>query len=50
MLREEERKKERKENSLEIAKKMLDKNKDIEEICEFTGLSQEEINSLKEDN
>ena len=31
------------ENSLEIAKKMLAKDKPIEEIIEFTGLSEKEI-------
>ena len=32
---------------IEIAKKMLNKNKPIEEIMEFTGLTEEEINKLK---
>ena len=32
---------------IEIAKKMLNKNKPIEEIMEFTGLTEEEINELK---
>lgn len=36
-----------KQNSIEIAKKMLEKNKEISEIIEFTGLTKEEIESLK---
>ena len=36
-----------KQNAIETAKKMLDKNKPIEEIEEFTGLSQEEIEELQ---
>ena len=35
-----------KENSIEIAKKMINKGKEISEIIEFTGLSKEEIESL----
>jgi predicted transposase/invertase (TIGR01784 family) len=35
-----------KENKKEIAKKMLEKNKPIDEIIEFTGLSKEEIEQL----
>ena len=38
------------QNSLEIAKRMLAKNKPIEEIIEFTGLSKETINSFNELN
>jgi predicted transposase/invertase (TIGR01784 family) len=34
------------EQQLEIAKKMLNKNKPIEEIIEFTGLTKEEIEKL----
>ena len=36
-----------KQNSIEIAKKMLNKNKEISEIMEFTGLNKEEIENLK---
>ena len=36
-----------KNKQIEIAKKMLNKNKPIEEIIEFTGLGEEEINNLK---
>ena len=36
-----------KEKSIEIARKMLSKNKEISEIIEFTGLSKEEVESLK---
>jgi predicted transposase/invertase (TIGR01784 family) len=35
-----------KENQLKIAKKMLNKNKPIEEIIEFTGLTKEEIENI----
>ena len=35
------------QKEIEIAKKMLNKNKEISEIIEFTGLSKEEIESLK---
>ena len=35
-----------KEKSIEIAKKMLQKNENILEISEYTGLTIEEINSL----
>ena len=34
------------EKQIEIAKKMLNKNKPIEEIIEFTGLTKEEIERL----
>jgi predicted transposase/invertase (TIGR01784 family) len=37
-----------KKREIEIAKKMIAKNKNIEEIIEFTGLSEEEINNLIE--
>ncbi len=36
-----------KENSKAIARKMLDKGKEISEIMEFTNLSKEEIEKLK---
>ena len=36
-----------KQKEIEIARKMLNKNKEISEIIEFTGLSKEEIESLK---
>ena len=35
------------EKTIEIAKKMIEKNKDINEISEITGLSIEEIEKLK---
>jgi predicted transposase/invertase (TIGR01784 family) len=35
-----------KQKQIEIAKKMLDKNRPIDEIIEFTGLSKEEIEKL----
>ena len=35
------------QKEIEIARKMLNKNKEISEIIEFTGLSKEEIESLK---
>ena len=34
------------QNSLDIAKRMLAKNKPIEEITEFTGLSKKELSKL----
>lgn len=37
----------KKENSIEVAKKMLMKDKSIEEIAEFTNLSLEEVQKLK---
>ena len=37
----------KKEGKLEIAKKMLKKETDIELIKEFTGLTEEEINKVK---
>ena len=37
----------KKENSIEIATKMLIKNKPIEEISDITGLTKEEILKLK---
>ena len=36
-----------KEKSIEIAKKMLQNNKSISEISEYTGLTAKEIESLK---
>jgi predicted transposase/invertase (TIGR01784 family) len=36
-----------KEKQIEMAKKMLNKNKPIEEIIEFTGLTKEEIENIK---
>ncbi len=36
-----------KQEKIEIARKMINKNKEISEIIEFTGLSKEEIESLK---
>ena len=44
---EEERQKSKKERNIEIAKKMLAKNKPIDEIIEFTGLKEKEIVLLK---
>ena len=38
-----------KQKQIEIAKKMLNKNKPIEEIAEFTGLTEEEVNKLKQE-
>ena len=35
-----------KNRNLEIAKTMLKANEDIKKICEYTGLSEEEINKL----
>ena len=40
----------KKENSIEIATKMLIKNKPIEEISDITGLTKEEILNLKNNN
>lgn len=40
----------KKENSIEIAAKMLIKNKPIEEILDITGLTKEEILKLKNNN
>ena len=40
----------KKENSIEIATKMLIKNKPIEEISDITGLTREEILKLKNNN
>ena len=40
----------KKENSIEIAAKMLIKNKPIEEISDITGLTKEEILKLKNNN
>ena len=45
--KEEGRKEGKKEEKIEIAKKMLAKNKPIEEIIEFTDLTQEEIKKLQ---
>lgn len=36
-----------KKGNIEIAKKMILKNKNISEIIEFTGLSDEDINNLR---
>ena len=44
--REEGKKEGEKQKQIEIAKKMLNKNKPIEEIIEFTGLTKEEIERL----
>ena len=41
------RKEGEKQKQIEIAYKMLNKNKPIEEIMEFTGLTKEETNELK---
>ena len=38
------------ENKIEIAKKMLEAKVDIEKISEFTGLTIEEVEKLKENN
>ena len=38
----------KRENSIEIAKKMLNKDRPIEEISEITGLTKEEILKLKD--
>ena len=40
----------KKENSIEIAVKMLIKNKPIEEVSDITGLTKEEILKLKNKN
>ena len=45
--RKEGKKEGRKEKSLEIAKKMLDDELKIEEIVKYTGLSKEEIQSIR---
>ena len=37
----------KKESILETARNMLKDNLDIEMICKYTGLSEEEINNLK---
>ena len=42
--------KSKKEKAEEIAKKMLSNNEDISKITDYTGLSEKEIISLKEDN
>ena len=47
--REEGKKEGEKQKQIEIAKKMLNKNKPIEEIAEFTGLTEEEVNKLKQE-
>ena len=39
-----------KEGTISIAKKMLEKNMDIKDISEITGLSIEDISKLKETN
>ena len=38
-----------KKNSFDIAKRMLEKGIDIETISELTGLTAEEVSSLKEE-
>ena len=38
-----------KESKIKIAKKMLEKNHDIEEIMELTELTAEEIQKIKND-
>ena len=38
------------ENKIEIAKKMLEAKVDIEKISEFTGLTIEKVEKLKENN
>ena len=45
--REEGIEKGREEEKIEIAKAMLSKNKPLEEIAEFTGLSLDEIEQLR---
>ena len=40
----------RKEEKIQIAKKMLKKGNSIEDICDITGLSKEEIEELREEN
>ena len=47
--KKEGRKEGEKQKQIEIAKKMLNKNKPIEEIAEFTGLTEEEVNKLKQE-
>ncbi|MEI3612621.1 hypothetical protein [Pseudogracilibacillus sp. SO30301A] len=44
---EELRKEGRREGKLEIAEKMIQLKKDIYEIIELTGLSEEDINKIK---
>ena len=39
-----------KQNKIKIAKKMLEKNRDIEEIMELTELTEEEIKKIKNDS
>lgn len=39
-------KKGREEQAIETARRMLSKNKDIAEIVEFTGLSEEQVRTL----
>ena len=39
-----------KQNKIKIAKKMLEKNHDIEEIMELTELTEEEIKKIKNDS
>lgn len=34
------------QGALEVARRMLSKNKDIAEIVEFTGLSEEQVRTL----
>ena len=39
----------RKQNQIEIAKKLLQRNMSIADIIEITGLTKEEINKLKQE-
>lgn len=50
MEKNEERKKEKgkEESKIEIAKKMLEANMDIKQICELTELTVEEVEKLRE--
>ena len=44
------RKEGEKQNKIKIAKKMLEKNRDLEEIMELTELTEEEIKKIKNDS
>ena len=44
------RKEGEKQNKIKIAKKMLEKNRDLEEIMELTELTEEEIKRIKNDS
>ena len=46
--KEEGKKEGKRKNQIEMAKKMLEKNKPIEEIIEFTELTKEEIENIDE--